>query len=683
MSKAPDLSHIRNIGIAAHVDAGKTTLTERILFYTGVSYKMGEVHDGEAHMDYMAEEQAHGITITSAVTKAPWQDHLIQLVDTPGHVDFTIEVERSMRVLDGCIVVLDGVRGVEPQTETVWRQRNKFDLPSLFFINKMDRPGADFKQAMLSMRRRLAAEPVAVTVPLPERNAVVHLIDKTLLSFYGDMGEQVRASPCDAQIWDSIGPYRENLLLSVAETDDALADTVLADEEPGKDALWAALRKATLSGRIQPCFCGSALRNYGIQPLLDGIVRLLPAPLDRPPSVSTRPDGEKELVEMGSDGPFAALAFKVQLWEGRRHVFARLYRNALRPGDRIVIPRGKDQLIQEHVARIFDIDANKKIRLDQAFAGQIVLLAGLRWASTGDTLCSPEHPLLLERIETRKPVLSLAIEPMSSEDEDKMLEVLDKLQQEDPTLCVEEDRDTGQRLLQGMGELHLQISLERMQREFSLILRTGKPAVALCETISKSATAEALYERPMDLEKKHIEVKAWAQVSVTPLPRKSGIKISADPEVKPQGLSLSALQYEAVQQAAQDMQVSGPFKGMPLQDLEIRIDKVEIFGHASPPEALRAATALATRNALQRAGGVLLRPIMATEIIVPDEDLGTVLGDLQARQAMIQGTSVLGNTVTISCHASLDRLLGYTTDLRSMTHGRGQFSMVFERFDVQ
>jgi elongation factor G len=683
MSKAPDLSHIRNIGIAAHVDAGKTTLTERILYYTGVSYKIGEVHDGEAHMDYMAEEQAHGITITSAVTKAPWQDHLIQLVDTPGHVDFTIEVERSMRILDGCIIVLDGVRGVEPQTETVWRQRNKFHLPSLFFINKMDRPGADFKQAMLSMRRRLAAEPVAVTVPLPEQHAVVHLIEKTLLSFSGEMGEEMRTTDCDEQIWDSIRPYRENLLLSVAETDDELADTVLADEEPEKDVLWTALRKATLSGRIQPCYSGSALRNYGVQPLLDGIVRLLPAPLDRPPSVSTRPDGEKELVEMGGDGPFAALAFKVQLWEGRRHVFARLYRNALRPGDHIVIPRGKDQLIQEHVARIFDVDANKKTRLDQAFAGQIVLIAGLRWASTGDTLCHPDHPLLLERIETRKPVLSLAIEPKSSEDEDKMLDILDKLQQEDPTLRVEEDRDTGQRLLQGMGELHLQITLERMQREFNLVLRTGKPAVALCETISKSSTAEALFEPPVELEHKHMEIKAWAQVSVIPLPRKSGIKIVTDPEVKPQGQSLSTLQHEALEQAAQDMQGSGPYKGMPLQDLEIRIDKVEVYGHASPPEALHAATALALRDALRRAGGVLLRPIMATEIVVPEEDLGAVLGDLQARQAMIQGTSVLGNTVTISCHASLDRLLGYTTDLRSMTHGRGQFSMVFERFDAE
>lgn len=682
MTKSPDLSHIRNIGIAAHVDAGKTTLTERILYYTGASYKIGEVHDGQAHMDYMAEEQSHGITITSAVTKAPWQDHTIQMVDTPGHVDFTIEVERSMRVLDGCVIVLDGVRGVEPQTETVWRQRNKFGLPTLFFINKLDRPGADIEQAMKTLRKRLSAEPVAITLPVAGRQAVVHLIDRTLLSFSGEKGERVSTQSCDETLWQTLTPYREHLLLTAAEADEQLAETVLEGEDPDAEALWGALRKATLSGRVHPCFAGSALRNYGVQPLLDGIVRLLPAPLDRPPSLALRADGEQESVAMNGNGPFVALAFKVQLWEGRRHVFARIYRNTLRPGDRMAIPRGDGQVIEEHVARIFDVDANKKTRIDRAVAGQIVLLAGLRRASTGDTLCSPDHPLVLERIETREPVLSLAIEPLSSEDEGKMLEVLDKLQQEDPTLRLEEDQETGQRLLRGMGELHLQIVMERLEREFGLVLRSGKPAVALCETISKEASAEVLFSHSMEKDDKLHEVKARTRVTVTPLPRKTEIEVNAEPLVTPQGATLSPQQLGALREAVDDILASGPFKGVPLHDVRIEVDEVELFGTASTAEALRAATTMAAHKALTKAGGVLLRPIMRTEVVCPEENLGPVLGDLQTRQATIHGTETYGNSVTVQCDAALDKLLGYTTDLRSMTHGRGQFSMVFDRFDI-
>ncbi len=682
MATISDLSHIRNIGIAAHVDAGKTTLTERMLYYTGASYKIGEVHDGEAHMDYMAEEQAHGITITSAVTKASWKEHLIQLVDTPGHVDFTIEVERSMRILDGCTIVLDGVRGVEPQTEMVWRQRNKFGLPALFFINKMDRPGADFKLAMNTMRKRLAAEPVAVTVPLVDQHAVIHLIDKTLISFSGEQGELVQVSRCDEDTLASVTPYREGLLLAAAEMDEGLADIVLSGEEPEADIVWNALRKATLTGKAHPCFGGSALRNYGVQPLLDGIVRLLPAPLDRPPSIAYRPDGEQELVAMTAEGPFVALAFKVQMWDRRRHVFVRIYRNTLKPGDRIVIPARDGNFIQEHVARIFDVDANKKTRLDRANAGQIVLLAGLRQATTGDTLCSPGNPLTLERIETREPVLSLAIEPLSSEDEEKLLDVLDKLQQEDPTLRLEEDKETGQRLLRGMGELHLQIAFERLQREFNLGVRAGRPAVALCETISRSATSEFLFEQAIEHDQKLVRMKARVQVSVKPLERKAGIRVISNPALIPESAALSTPQAEAVEAGAKDCVKSGPFQGVPLQDLEVRVNEVELFGSASSPQALRAASALATRKAIDRARGLLLHPIMTTEVVVPEENLGSVLGDLQARQAIIFGTNILGNTATITCEAALDKLLGYTTDLRSMTQGRGQFSMIFDRFDV-
>lgn len=684
MAKAPDLARVRNIGVAAHVDAGKTTLTERMLYYAGASHKIGEVHEGAAHMDYQVEEQMHGITITAAVTQLPWREYRIQLIDTPGHVDFTIEVERSMRVLDGCVIVLDGVRGVEPQTETVWRQRTRFRLPALFFINKLDRPGADFDRALATVRDRLAVEPVAVTVPAPDYDgSVIHLIDQTRLRFSGEKGEQIDAAPCDAASWEWARHYRESLLLAAAELDDALAEQVLAEEEPEAEAVWAALRRATLTGKVCPCFAGSALRNQGVQPLLDGVVRLLPAPTERPPSLAHRPDGGEEVVVMDANGPLAALAFKVQMWEGRRHVFARLYRGTLKPGDDVAIPGPNGTLRQERVARLFEVDANHKTRLDEAAAGQIVLLAGLRWATTGDTLCAPGHPLWLERIETRAPVLGLAIEPQSSADEEKLLEALDKLQQEDPTLRVEEDPETGQRVLRGMGELHLQIAGERLRREFNVNLRVGNPDVVTRETIAGSAETDSLFHRVIEQpDGKKLEMKAGARVAVAPLPRGAGVTITATPRVRPEGVELNPAQREAVAGGAEDALVSGPATGAALQDLAVRVLEVELFGALSSPSALRVAVADATRKALAQAGGLVLRPIMNTEVVAPESDVGTVLGDLQSRRAVIRDTTTLGEMTIIHCDCALDRLLGYITDLRGMTRGRGQFTMTFDRFDV-
>ena len=539
MTNNSDLRRVRNIGIAAHIDAGKTTLTERILFYTGALYKVGEVHDGAAHMDYMAEEQNHGITITSAVTKAHWQDHLIQLVDTPGHVDFTIEVERSMRVLDVCVLVLDGVRGVEPQTETVWRQREKFHLPCLFFVNKVDRPGADFDQALESVRKRLGGNPVAVTIPLPEQGAVVNLLDRTLIRFSGEHGEKVATEPCDDTTWASFSEQREALLMGIAETDDQLADQVLAEEEPDTETLWNALRKATLNGQIHPCFGGSALRNLGVQPLIDAVVKLLPSPLDRPDAKALLDDGSEELVAMQDEGPLVALAFKVQMWEGRRHVFARLYRGVLRPGNRVSYKRPDGRMANENVARIFDIDAAKKSRLDLAHAGEIVLLAGLRHVATGDTLCDPDHPLLLERIDTREPVLSLAIEPASSDQEEKFLEVMEKLQEEDPTLRFGEDVDTGQRLLSGMGELHLQIIIERLEREYNLQVKAGQPSVALRETVTRSSRIDHLFQPPSEQGAKEVALKARVVLVVSPRERGSGMQTRIEPRLLPEGVNLN------------------------------------------------------------------------------------------------------------------------------------------------
>ena len=680
------LSFVRNIGVAAHVDAGKTTLTERMLFYTGASHKIGEVHDGAAHMDWMAEEQQHGITITAAVTKAPWRDHALQVVDTPGHVDFTIEVERSMRVLDGVIVVLDGVRGVEPQTETVWRQRCRFGVPVLFFVNKMDRPGADFTRCLEAIEAKLEVKPVALTVPVVdeqgnEEHAVVHLLHRTLIRFEGEQGEVVTSEPCPDALWARCAGLHETLLLAAADADEALADQVLAGEEPDPANVIRALRKGTLAGSIFPCLGGSALRNIGVQPLLDAAVDLLPAPLDRPPALARLPDGGTEEVVLGPDGPLAALVFKVQLWDGRRHCFVRVYRNRLLPGDRVSFVGLDGRTVTEHVARIFDTDAGRKQRLDVAEPGQIVLLAGLRHAGTGDTLCDPEHLLLLERIDARQPVLSLAIEPGAGTDEERLLEALDKVTQEDPTLAVAEDPDTGQRLLRGMGELHLQIVLERLAREFGVAVRSGRPAVAVRESITADATVSFLYTRPPSPDGKHPELTAGATVQVTPAARGTGNSMTLSPKVLPAGTELAPEQREALRQGLAQALAAGPEHGAPVEDLEVRLTQVELFGQQSPPDALAAAAARALGKALVQAGPCALEPVMRVEVVVPDENLGAVLGDLQQRQAAIQATDTSDGDSVVACEVALARLLGYATELRSLTQGRGQFSMHFLRFD--
>ncbi len=685
------LSSVRNIGIAAHVDAGKTTLTERMLYYTGASHKIGEVHDGAAHMDWMAEEQEHGITITAAVTKALWRNHQLQVVDTPGHVDFTIEVERSMRVLDGVILVLDGVRGVEPQTETVWRQRSHFGLPTLFFVNKLDRPGADYARSLEAIRTRLGATPVALTAPLidgslgaqvEDERAVVHLLRRTLIRFEGEQGERVNETPCPDALWARFDALHEALLLAAAEVDESLADQVLSGIEPDSDLVLAALRRGTLEGRIFPCLAGSALRDIGVQPLLDAVVDLLPAPLDRPAAEARLPEGDTEEVVLGPKGPFAALVFKVQLWDGRRHCFARVYRNRLGPGDKVAFLSADGRTVTEQVARIFDTDAGRKQRLDVAEPGQIVLLAGLRYAGTGDTLCDPGHLLSLEGIEARRPVLSLAIEPGAGTDEERLLEALDKVIQEDPTLAVAEDPDTGQRLLRGMGELHLQIVLERLQREFGVAVRSGRPAVAARESIGRESTASVVYSRPPSPDGKHPELTAGARVQVQPAPRGAGNALVLAPELLPEGAELSPAQEQALRQGLAQGLAAGPLQAAPVEDVRAVLERVELFGQQSSPDALAAAAARALGKALAEAEPCRLEPVMRVELVVPDDNLGAVLGDLQQRQARILGTDSVDGAATIGCEVPLKRLLGYATELRSLTQGRGQFSMQFVRFDV-
>ncbi len=673
------LARVRNIGIAAHVDAGKTTLTERVLYYTGASHKIGEVHEGAAHMDWQPEEQVHGITITAAVTQCPWRDHLVQIVDTPGHVDFTIEVERSMRVLDGAIIVMDGVRGVEPQTETVWRQANKYDVPRMLFVNKMDRPGADFERALDSVQERLGDTPVPVCVPVPEERVVLHCIERVAYTFSGDKGEEVHTRPLTEAEEALLAPHRETLLLQLGEYDEALADLVLMEEDPDEEHVWRVLREATLAGRVRPAFSGSALRNWGVQPVLDAVVRLMPSPLERRPEVGEGPDGP-ESIEMDPEGDLVALVFKVQLLDGRRHCFVRVYRGAIEPGDTVYVA-GQD--VEERVARVFDVDANKKRRVERAVAGQIALLAGLRRATTGDTLTSRDHPVLLERIDAREPVLGLAIEPQSSRDEDKLLEALAKMTEEDPTLRFEEDPETGQRILSGMGELHLQIAFERLAREFGVEVRVGRPRVVHRETIASVAEVTAGVDRTIEAGATAIELKAQCTVRVEPLPRGSGVEVVHDGAAwSPPEFTPTAEQVQAVADGLRDGLSGGPVEGSPLEDVRVTLVHVDTFGASSSPQALRIAAATAVREALVAAGGQLMQPIMRIEVVVPDENTGGVLGDLQARGATILGHEAEGDMSTIRAECGLSGLIGYATALRSATRGRGQFVMEFDRFDV-
>jgi elongation factor G len=678
-SQGFELAKVRNIGIAAHVDAGKTTFSERVLFYTSSIHRIGEVHEGAAHMDWMAEEQAHGITITAAVTKCPWRDHLIQVVDTPGHVDFTIEVERSMRVLDGAVIVMDGVRGVEPQTETVWRQANKFHVPRIVFVNKMDRPGADFDRALASIKRRFGDTPVPVGIPVVGANVVLHLIDRQVWTFSGDKGEHVAVREPTSSEAEDLELARLDMLMVMADFDDAIADRVLAEEDVSPEEAWAALRRLTLAGKVRPAFGGSALRNWGVQTVLDAVIKLLPSPLDRPPAIGLRPDGTEEEVVMEPKGKLVALAFKVQLFEGRRHVFARIYRGRVEAGQEIVIAgTGKE----ERVARVFEIDANHKERIEEAEAGQIVLFAGLRWATTGDTICAKDHPVLLERIEARHPVIALAVEPESASDEEKMIEVLQKVAEEDPTLRFDEDKDTGQRLLRGMGELHLQIAFERIEREFGLKLRVGRPQVVHRETITQAAKATGSVDRTLEAGNHTVELRASVEVSVTPRERGTGNEVVCSPRWEPSPMEPTNDQKAAVLAGATDATHGGPVEGSPLEDVRIVVDRVLTSGSASSPQALRIAAAAAVREALVKAGGAIMQPIMKVDVVVPDENTGGVLGDLQSRGAVILGHEPDAGMTSITCECGLSNLIGYATDLRSQTRGRGQFVMEFARFDV-
>jgi len=672
--KKTKISAVRNIGIIAHIDAGKTTVTERILFYTGRSHKLGEVHDGEAVMDWMPDEQERGITITSAVTTCPWQDVEIHLIDTPGHVDFTIEVERSLRVLDGAVGVFSAVEGVEPQSETVWRQADKYRVPKIAFLNKMDRVGADFFGTVEMMQARLNARPLLLQLPVGSGETFRGVIDllqmKRIEWDEASLGTVFRTEEIPAELAAQAAEYRERLVAAAAEFDEGLMEAYLSEQPIATAELLAAIRRATIRLELVPVLCGAALRNKGIQPLLDAVARFLPSPLDIPPARGVHPEtGEPVEVHARESDPLVALIFKVSLMEGRKLCFARLYSGRLKAGAEVYNATLRRK---EKVARLLRMHANKRERIEEASAGSIIGIMGLKDSSTGDTLCTVEHPVMLERIEAYEPVISVAVEPKTHADQEKLDEILEKFTAEDPTLRVRKDEDTGQTILSGMGELHLEIVTSRMQREFNTNVNVGRPQVVYRETIDAPARAAALFDRDI-AGTRHV---AEVEIEVRPLPRGAGAAFTAAIPAE----SLPAAFVEAARKGAMSALESGPVSGYPVVDVAVWLVRAALQENASEL-AFTVAASMACRDALGRGAPVLLEPIMTAEVLVPDAFLGEVIGDLNARNGKIESIEHRAGLQVVTVTVPLSRMFGYSTALRSATQGRGTFTMQFARFD--
>ncbi len=669
---------IRNIGIMAHIDAGKTTLSERFLFAAGRTHKMGEVHDGAAVMDWMELERERGITITSAVSTFEWSGHEIHLIDTPGHVDFTVEVERSLRVLDGAVVVFDAVTGVEPQSETVWRQADRYHVPRIALANKMDRVGADFEETLRSMRHHFPDHrSAAVQRPLGAGTGFTGLEDlvrRRTIAFADD--DDPRAFVVTPGISAEGEASRRGLLETLADVDDVAATALLEDADLDAEAMVAAVRRATLSGGFVPLLCGSALRNKGVPQVLDAVCDWLPSPLDVPPPHGVDASGVDVVAPHPSDdGPLVALAFKVSLLdELRRFVFLRVYSGRIAEGDEVW---NASQRRKERVSRLLLMHAAQKRRVPALGAGQIFAVMGLKDTRTGDTLTSPGHGLSLERISAYEPVISAAVEARSLSDRELLLEALARIADEDPSFRFGENADTGQLLISGMGELHLEIVAERLKREFHLEVRTGEPQVLLRETITTTADGEGRFERSLDEE----EIFGQASVTVAPLPRGAGFRFALSTGAK----ALPFLRGETLEMAtagAREAAETGVLEGHPLQDVEVTLTGAAWREGASRPFAYKIAVADAVRDAATRAGPIILQPIMRTEVVLPSEYLGEVIGSLDRRQGSILDVADRGAaTKVIEGEAPLRRMFGYATELRSLTQGRAVFTMRFDRFD--
>ncbi|MBT8373220.1 MAG: elongation factor G, partial [Deltaproteobacteria bacterium] len=651
------------------------TVTERILYYTGRSHKIGEVHGGEAVMDWMVDEQERGITITSAVTTCRWQDIEIHIIDTPGHVDFTIEVERSLRVLDGAIGVFSAVEGVEPQSETVWHQADKYGVPKMAFINKLDRVGADFLGTVEMMKERLNAHPIILQLPVGQGDDftdIIDLIQMKQIKWDDDtLGTSYQHSDICDEYLKSAEEYREKIVEAAAEFDDEVMEAYLSELPIDAQKILNAIRKATINMELVPVLCGSALRNKGIQPLLDAIDKFLPSPVDVPSIQGTHPETGQVIECKARDSePLAALIFKVAMMDGRKLSFVRIYSGKLKAAEEVYNPLLKKK---EKLARILQMHANKRERVEVAGAGSIVGVVGLKDSSTGETLCSADHPVLLENIEIYEPVISVAVEPKTYADQEKMDDVLQKYMAEDPTLRVRKDEDTGQTILSGMGELHLEIITSRMQREFNTKVNVGQPQVVYRETVATAAEVTTVFDKEIAGQRHYSEIS----LGVSALPRGTGNRFicKIPPEELPQVF------MDAAQKGAMDSLESGSLMGYPVVDVEITLTGVRHKDTLSTELAYTVGAAMACREALANAEPFLLEPIMDVEVFVPEAFTGEVIGDLNARSGKIESIDHKMGSQVIKVTVPLSRMFGYSTSLRSATQGRGTFTMQFSHFD--
>jgi len=675
MASKKKLSNIRNMGIVAHIDAGKTTVTERILYYTGKSHKMGEVHNGEAIMDWMPQEQERGITITSAVTTCDWDKHEIHIIDTPGHVDFTMEVERCLRVLDGALVVFCAVGGVEPQSETVWHQADKYGVPKIAFINKMDRVGADFFKTTEMMRQRFNSIPLIIQIPyVPDGNfeGSIDLIKQKLITWEENkLGLSYKLSDIPFDVMTQAETYREKLIETIAEADDAIADKYLEGDSISEKEILESIRKGTLSLKIVPVLCGTALRNKGIQPVLDAVVNFLPSPEDVPPIEGINPKTNEPEKRISNDkASLAALAFKVVMDEGRKITYLRIYSGKIKVGEDVYnVNRGK----KEKIARLLKMHANKRERVNETGAGSILAVVGLKSTLTGDTICDEAHPIVLEPIDFYKPVISQAIEAKTPEDQEKLSVALAKFTDEDPTLKVKYDEETAQTIISGMGELHLEIIIDRLIREFNTKVNIGKPKVVYRETIERIIDVEGRFERELG-EKKHF---GHVKLHLEPNRRGSGMHLINTTD----GDSIPDDFISGIEEGIRDAALSGVVAGYPVTDITVTISGGSFKEGESTEVGYRIAASTAFKNGCSQADPVLLEPIMIVDIITPSEFMGEVIGDINARRGEVEKIDHKGPISEIKARVPLKRMFGYSTDLRSATQGRANFSMQFLRYD--
>ena len=680
MPRTFSLAKTRNIGIMAHIDAGKTTTTERILYYTGRTYKMGEVHEGAAVMDWMEQEQERGITITSAATTAAWKDHRINIIDTPGHVDFTVEVERSLRVLDGAIALFDSVAGVEPQSETVWRQADKYAVPRIAYINKMDRIGADFTRGVQTMIDRLGANPVPIQLPIGAEGdfaGIIDLVENNAIVYTDELGNEREIVEIPADYAEAAERAREHMLEEASRFDDELLEMILEEQEIPVDRIKQAIRTATLQIALTPVLCGSSFKNKGVQPLLDAVLDYLPSPLDVPPVEGLEPDkssetGERPATREASDEePFAALAFKIMAdpYVGKLTYF-RVYSGKLGAGSRVLnVNTGRT----ERIGRILMMHANEREELQEVYAGDIAAAVGIKQVYTGDTLAAPDRPIKLETITFPEPVIKVAIEPKTKADQEKMSVALGRLAEEDPTFQVATNEDSGQTEISGMGELHLEILVDRMMREFKVEANVGRPQVSYRETIRGTAEhVEGRFVRQTGGSGQY----GIVYINVEPAPGEGFDFVN-----KIKGGSVPTEFIPAVEKGVEDAMDNGPRAGYPLVDVRFTLTDGKYHDTDSSELAFRIAGSLAAKAAGARAKPVLLEPVFSVEVVTPEEFMGDVIGDLNRRRGQISGMEQRGNTQVVSGHVPLAEMFGYATDLRSNTQGRATYTMQFDRYD--